>query len=62
MLGEAQFLILLNVYAAGESALRVLTRITGRAIRARGVLEPVVVSDQRQLATSCRRLVTETSC
>ena len=51
VLGEAQFLILLDVYAAGESALEGAdAQSLARAIRARGVLEPVVISDQRQLA------------
>ena len=51
VLGEAQFLILLDVYPAGESAIEGAdAQSLARAIRARGVLEPVVVSDQRQLA------------
>ena len=51
VLGEAQFLILLDVYPAGESMIEGAdAQSLARAIRARGVLEPVVVSDQRQLA------------
>ena len=49
-MGEAQCLILLDVYPAGESAIEGAdAQSLARAIRARGVLEPVVVSDQRQL-------------
>jgi UDP-N-acetylmuramate--alanine ligase len=51
VLGEAQFLILLDVYPAGESPIEGAdAQSLARAIRARGLLEPVVVSDQRQLA------------
>ena len=51
MLGEAQFLILLDVYPAGESTIEGAdAQSLARAIRARGVLEPLVVSDQQQLA------------
>ena len=51
VLGEAQFLILLDVYAAGESPIEGAdAQSLAGAIRARGVLEPVMISDQRALA------------
>ena len=51
MLGEAQCLILLDVYSAGEVAIEGAdSQSLAKAIRSRGVVEPIVVSDQRQLA------------
>ena len=51
VLGEAQCLILLDVYSAGEVAIEGAdSQSLAKAIRSRGVVEPIVVSDQRQLA------------
>ena len=51
MLGEAQLLILLDVYPAGEAKIEGAdAQALAKAIRSRGVLEPIVVSDQKQLA------------
>lgn len=51
VLGEAQLLILLDVYSAGEETIEGAdAQALAKAIRSRGVLEPIVVSDQSQLA------------
>jgi len=51
VLGEAQLLILLDVYPAGETKIEGAdAQALAKAIRSRGVLEPIVVSDQKQLA------------
>jgi len=51
VLGEAQLLILLDVYPAGEAKIEGAdAQALAKAIRSRGVLEPIVVSDQKQLA------------
>ena len=50
-MGEAQLLILLDVYSAGEETIEGAdAQALAKAIRSRGVLEPIVVSDQSQLA------------
>ena len=51
VLGEAQLLILLDVYPAGEAKIEGAdAQALAKAIRSRGVLEPIVVSEQKQLA------------
>lgn len=51
VLGEAQLLILLDVYSAGERSIEGAdSHSLAKAIRSRGVVDPIVVSDQRQLA------------
>ena len=51
VLGENQVLILLDVYAAGESPIDGAdSQALANAIRSRGVVDPIVVSDQRHLA------------
>jgi UDP-N-acetylmuramate--alanine ligase len=51
VLSENQVLILLDVYAAGESPVDGAdSQALANAIRTRGVVEPIVVSDQRHLA------------
>lgn len=50
VLSEGGFLILLDVYAAGETPIEGADSHTlANAIRARGVIDPLVVSDQGQL-------------
>ena len=51
VLSENQVLILLDVYAAGESPIDGAdSQALANAIRSRGVVEPIVVSDQGHLA------------
>ena len=51
VLGESEMLLLLEVYAAGEAAIAgASAEALAQAIRVRRGVEPVVVSDQRELA------------
>ena len=51
VLGESETLLLLEVYAAGEAAIAgASAEALAQAIRVRRGVEPVVVSDQRELA------------
>lgn len=58
VLNQADMLLLLNVYAAGEQAINNAdSRALARALRLQGKLEPILLEDERQLGAVLANLV-----
>lgn len=60
VLGEADVLLVLEVYAAGEQPINGAdSRTLCRAIRARGQVDPIFVTDSAELASTLERVVAD---